>query len=60
MDNDKQAILNIMMEVLMMVHNHESFNGKDNEYVAEYAREQLKQCGFPTEPMGMSWAVLSD
>ena len=29
-----------------------------NERVAEWVSSNLRQCGFPTHPMGSSWGVL--
>jgi hypothetical protein len=35
-----------------------ALHGKPTAEVAAWVADQLKQCGFPTEPMGMSWGVL--
>jgi len=36
---------------------NQKVNANDNE-VAEWVADQLKQCGYPTKPCGMSWGVL--
>lgn len=33
-------------------------NAKSNKIKAEWVAEQLRNCGFDTEPMGMCWGVL--
>lgn len=58
--DDKQKLIDIMFEVALMIHNHPSFIGKDNEYICTWVRRQLKLCGFKTEPCGSSWGVLKN
>ena len=41
-------------------HNNGIMNKKTQEEVAEWIAYNLKECGFPTRPMGMSWGVLID
>jgi hypothetical protein len=57
---DPQKLLDIMVEVTMMVHNHKYFKGKDTDEIGDYIREQLHKCGIKTVAMGMSHAYLVD
>jgi hypothetical protein len=43
-----------------MAATHEYFRGKSIQEVAEWTAGQLRDCGFPTVPCGMSWGVLVD
>lgn len=58
MKSNEQKLIDIIFEIGLMIHNNEWFNEKSNEEVAEWIREQLKICGFDTEPIGSSWGVL--
>lgn len=48
----------MMFEIAMFSaeYNH----GKSNEEIAEWVAHNLKECGFPTTPCGMSWGVLNE
>lgn len=54
---DCQQLIDILFQFMMMYHAGEIY-GHTRESLAEYMREQLKQCGFPTKPVGSSWAVI--
>ena len=58
MKNNEQKLIDIIFEIGLMIHDNEWFNGKSNEEVAEWIREQLKLCGFDTKPIVSSWGVL--
>jgi len=49
-----------MFEIALMIHNHPYFQDKNNEKICEWIRDQLKQCGFETTPLGSSWGVLKE
>lgn len=54
----EQKLVDIMFQIAIMVHCDDRFAKRDSEGVAEYVRGQLKECGFPVEPVGMSHGVL--
>lgn len=54
----EQKLVDICFQLAIMVHCDERFAKRGVEGVAEYVASQLKQCGFPTHPVGMSWGVL--
>ena len=54
----QQRLIDIMFQIAFMVHSHESFKGKDYDYISDYIREQLNACGFEVRPMGSSRAAL--
>lgn len=57
----EQKLIDIMFEIGLTIASHEFFaNHKSNETVAKWISEQLKKCGFETEPTGSSWGVLKN
>jgi hypothetical protein len=54
----EQQLIDIMMQVAFACAEHH--NGKSNEEIATWVADQLRKCGFDTQPMGASWAVLKN
>jgi len=52
----EQQLIDIMYQIAMTSAQH--LHGKSNEEIAKWVSEQLKHCGFDTEPRGASWGVL--
>jgi hypothetical protein len=53
-----QKLVDICFSVAIMVHCEERFIKRGKDGVAAYVAEQLKGCGFPAHPSGMSWGIL--
>lgn len=53
----EQLLIDIMFSVAMRIHARDRVP-ESREELAEWIRYNLKECGFPTHPQGMSWAVL--
>ena len=58
MKNNEQKLIDIMFQVGLTIHQYESFQKMTKEEVAEWIAKQLRDCGYDTEPMGASWAIL--
>lgn len=58
-EKDKQTLIDIVFETVMIVAKHKSFRKMSNQELAEWTAKQLKDCGFPTIPCGSSWGVLT-
>lgn len=56
--SNEQKLIDIMFQIGLTIHNNEWFQEKTNEEVAEWIANQLRECGFDTQPMGCSWGVL--
>jgi len=55
----KQSLVDICFSLPITLHyNNSYFKDKDQEFVAEWVRRQLAECGFPTVPIGSSHGVL--
>lgn len=58
----EQKLIDIMFEIGIMTHSDtpegDHLRGLDRDTYAEWIRHNLKECGFPTILMGMSWGVL--
>jgi hypothetical protein len=56
----EQKLVDICFQCAIMVHMNPKgcFTGKTNEDIANWVSNQLRQCGFETHPIGMSWGVL--
>lgn len=54
----EQKLVDIMFQVAMVAAEH--LHGKTDEEIAEWVRQQLDGCGFPTTPIGSSWGHLTD
>lgn len=58
MTNDTQKLIDITFQIAFTIHNEKFFKGKNKYVVAEWVAEQLRECGFDTQPCGASWGVL--
>jgi hypothetical protein len=56
--DDVQKMITISFQLAMVSAEH--MHGKDNYQIAEWVAEQLRVCGFDTEPCGASWGLLKD
>jgi hypothetical protein len=50
----EQKLIDIMFEVLSRAREIKG----TREEAAEWLAENLRQCGFDTQPIGSSWAIL--
>lgn len=70
MRSREQKLIDIMFQIGLMIHspcNREGDNKAERwfatasqEDVANWIAEQLRGCGFDTEPVGMSWGKLKN
>lgn len=58
MQNNEQKLIDIMFEIALTIHNNPYFINKNNEEICDWIRDQLKKCGFNTQPIGSSWGIL--
>lgn len=59
--SNEQKLVDLCFEIGLMISDKEyKFYEKSIEERAEWITRQLKGCGFPTMPCGMSWGVLID
>lgn len=56
--NKEQKLVDIMFDVAMTIRKHDSLKNKTQEELAAWVAEQLRNCGFPTTPVGASWGML--
>lgn len=56
--SDAQCILDIMFEILSVAHGGEA--PKDRDECMDWARDQLRKCGFDVIQMGSSHAVIRE
>ena len=58
--NQEQKIVDLTFELVLTAYKHQWFreNERTHEEVATWVADQLKQCGIPTHPCGLSWGVL--
>lgn len=64
--SNEQKLIDIMFEVAQASYRFgrdkdqitRYFNDGEREKHMEWVAEQLRQCGFDTQQMGMSWGVL--
>lgn len=55
----EQQLIDIMFQVAQRSSSHFPMDAKyDREKHMAWVATQLRECGFPTIPMGMSWGVL--
>jgi len=55
----EQKLVDICFQVAMFVQDKRfNFHKMSQEELAEWVAKQLRECGFPTRPMGCSWGVL--
>lgn len=58
MSIDKQQhLIDIVFEIAQI--SAEYMHGKTQKEICTWVAEQLKICGFPTIPIGMSWGYLT-
>jgi len=56
---NEKDLVDIATQLVITYHmSRKHFKKKSNEEVATWIREQLKACGYETQPMGMNWASL--
>ena len=58
---EQQNLIDICFEIAMLMHDkqyREIFNNMNREELAEWVAKQLRECGFPTRPCGLSWGRL--
>lgn len=70
MKSREQKLIDIMFQIGLMIHSPCNREGTDDaknwfatateEDVANWIAENLRACGFDTEPIGMSWGVLKN
>lgn len=56
--DDKQKLVDICFQLVLVATSSESFCKKTNPEKAEWVADQLRGCGFDTKPCGSSWGVL--
>jgi len=60
--SSEQKLIDILFQCVMMINDPQHkqyFETMTNEELATWTRNQLNDCGFYTEPMGLSWGVLT-
>ncbi len=58
---DTQKLIDIMFEIGLTINQKRRwFEDMTNEEVAEWIAKQLKDNGFDTTPVGMSWGILKE
>lgn len=54
--SSEQQLIDIMFEIA--ITSAQLMHGRTNQEIAEWVSLNLKECGFPTLPIGSSWGVL--
>ena len=56
-----QDLIDLMFTAVLAYREYQDgfFRGKSREEVAAWLRKKLKERGYPTEPRGISWGVLT-
>ena len=55
----EQKLIDIMFDIVLVLReNTDWLKNTTREEAAEWTANQLRQCGFDTQPMGASWGVL--
>lgn len=56
-----QDLIDLMFSTVFAYREYQDgfFKGKSREEVAAWIREKLQERGYPTEPRGISWGVLT-
>jgi hypothetical protein len=57
-ESREQKLIDILFQSVLVSTSSSWFKGKSNEEKAKWVAEQLRGCGFNTEPCGSSWGVL--
>lgn len=58
MKSEKQKLIDITFELVMIAHGWKDFKNKSREEIGDWVSKNLKAAGFFTHPLGMSWGVL--
>ena len=53
-----QELIDICFALVLTATQNKKFCKKSNEEKAAWVADQLRKCGFYTEPLGASWGVL--
>lgn len=56
--NEQQFLVDIVFQVGLTIASNPALNAMSQEAIAAWIAQQLKDCGFPTTPIGASWGVL--
>lgn len=56
----EQRLVDIMFELVMIATNDKKFCKRPRGERMAWVANQLRDCGFDTAPIGMSWGVLID
>ena len=55
----EQKLIDLCFEIGLMISEPEyGFQNMSNDTKAEWIADQLRKCGFDTQPCGASWGVL--
>ena len=55
----EQKLIDLCFEIGLMISDPEyKFHEKEVHERAEWIARQLRECGYDTKPLGMSWGVL--
>jgi hypothetical protein len=57
----QQKLVDICFEIGLLVNDpkyRSKFRKLSQEELAQYVADQLNKCGFPTQPLGLSWGIL--
>ncbi len=61
MSEREQKLIDICFSIAITVKNYQRhFEVFTDEEMAEWTARELKNCGFPTTPVGSSWGKLQD
>lgn len=58
MSEREQKLVDICFELVITARDWKDFQSKSYEEIAEYVANNLRGCGFDTEPCASSWGVL--
>jgi hypothetical protein len=56
--SNEQKLIDLCFSLTLTASAWESIHKSSNEEIAKWVANNLRLCGFPTEPCGMSWGVL--
>ena len=56
MKTDEQKLVDIMFEIAFTSAKY--MHDRSHEEIAEWVRQNLADCGFPTTPIGSCWGTL--
>ena len=55
----EQKLVDICFQIAATTRDHVSFFENHPDHMS-WVADQLRQCGFDTEPCGMSWGILKN